>query len=201
MNNSNKQLLVCILVPAAIGGLCLVFLLMGLHLKVYVVVSESMLPSLKTGDALAISKSRDSCSSFDCLKDGDIIVFKSTRLNNPEPAKTIVHRIEAISQVSDGKRVLITKGDANPQPIKGVDYPVTEDMYIGRVIYVLPYAGLLIMYMDLLAQVLVNPIFYFTIGAMITTILLLEHKKKQTLSEKVSESTVSHYTAKTHETP
>jgi signal peptidase I len=138
-----------------------------------------MLPTLKTGDALAISKSSETCSSFNCLKVGDIIVFDSTRSDNSESGKTIVHRIEAIQLDSNGKRILITKGDANSLPIQGVDHPVTESMYIGKVIHILPYAGLMLMYLDLLAQVFMNPILYFVIGAMVTAILFLEYRKKR----------------------
>lgn len=160
-------------------GFCLIALLIGFPTKFYVVVSESMLPTLKTGDALAISRSNETCSSFDCLKVGDIIVFDSIRANGSETGKTIVHRIEAIQLDSNGKRVLITKGDANSMPIQGVDYPVTESMYIGKVVHILPYAGLVLMYLDLLAQVFMNPILYIVIGVMVTAILFLEYKKRR----------------------
>jgi signal peptidase I len=177
MNNSTKKLLFYVVIPATIIGSCAVLLFIELPAKLYVVSSESMLPALKTGDALVISNSEDTCSSFDCLKAGDIIVFKSIRTSNLE-SKTIVHRIEEVDSDSSGKKILITKGDANPQPIQGIDYPVTEDLYVGKVIHILPYAGLVLMYLDILAQVFVNPMLYLLIGTMAATILLLEYKKK-----------------------
>ena len=36
-----------------------------------------------------------------------------------------------------------TRGDANPASIPGTDYPIKQDDYIGKVIYVIPGIGLI----------------------------------------------------------
>jgi signal peptidase I len=36
-----------------------------------------------------------------------------------------------------GERIIVTKGDANPSSIPGVDHPITVNDYIGKVVYVL----------------------------------------------------------------
>ncbi len=172
--------LVLILVPLTIVGLCIsVIFALGLPSKFYVVVSESMIPTLRTGDAVLISNENATCSSFNCLKVGDIIVFEpSTQKENSKSGKIIVHRIQAISLDADNQRILRTKGDSNPNSIETVDYPITENQYVGKVIYVIPYLGVILMYFDLLARVFIQPVLYIIIGAVVTTVLLLEYQKR-----------------------
>ena len=99
----------------------------------YVVSSGSMEPVLKVNDVLIV---RDG-GSWGELKVGDIIVF-----NRPDGEdRVIVHRIVDIDLDSDGDRTIRTKGDANPASIPGTDYPIREDDYIGRVVYVVPGVG------------------------------------------------------------
>ena len=116
-------------------------------------------------------------------------MFKGRRRNsfylnspttNSETGKIIVHRIEEIGFDSDGQRVLRTKGDANSESIPGVDYPISRNNYVGKVVYVIPYAGLLLMYLDLLARVVIQPLLYIIIAAIVTAIFLLEYQKKNT---------------------
>jgi signal peptidase len=77
--------------------------------------------------------------SWDTLHVGDIIVF-----NRPDGEdRVIVHRVAEISENSAGDRVIRTKGDANPASIPGTDYPIHKDNYIGKVVYVLPGAGVI----------------------------------------------------------
>lgn len=180
---SNKKLLVFVIVPITVLGFCLVaILLIGLDSNFYVVVSDSMIPSLITGHVVMTSTDNDTCSSFECLKVGDVIVFHPNYpTENSESGKIIVHRIEEIGFDSDGQRVIRTRGDANPQSIQGVDYPISKNNYVGKVIHVIPYAGLLLMYLDLLARVVMQPMLYFMIGAIVIAIFLLEYKKKKQL--------------------
>jgi signal peptidase I len=158
----------------------------GQSIQYFVVVSDSMIPSLDTGYVVITNTNNDdSCSSFDCLKEGDVIVFHpNSPTSNSETGKIIVHRIEEIGFDSDGLRVLRTKGDANPQSIQGVDYPISKNNYIGKVVYVIPYVGLLLMYLDLLARVVMQPLLYFLITAIVTAIFLLEYQKKKHLKTK-----------------
>lgn len=175
--------LVLILVPLTIVGLCIsVIFALGLPSKFYVVVSESMIPTLRTGDAVLISNENATCSSFNCLKVGDIIVFEpSSQKENSKSGKIIVHRVEAIRLDADDQRVIRTKGDANPRSIQTVDYPITEDQYIGKVIHVIPFIGVILMYLDLLARVFLQPILYLIVGAVAATIILLEYQRRRNL--------------------
>jgi signal peptidase len=138
-----------------------------------------MIPTLRTGDAILISTDDATCSTFDCLKVGDIIVFEpNSRSTDSQPGEIIVHRVQAIGLDADNQRVLRTKGDANPNSIETVDYPITENQYVGKVIYVIPYLGVILMYFDLLARVFIQPVLYLVIGAVVATVLLLEYQKR-----------------------
>ena len=154
--------------------------------NIYVVVSDSMIPSLNTGYVVITNTNNDdTCSSFECLKEGDVIVFHpNSPTRNSETGKIIVHRIDEIGFDSDGQRVIRTKGDANSESIPGVDYPISKDNYIGKVVHVIPYAGLLLMYLDLLARVVMQPLLYIIIAAIVTAIFLLEYQKKKHLKTK-----------------
>jgi signal peptidase len=182
---SNKKLLVFIIVPITILGFILTAIhLVGLDSNFYVVVSDSMIPSLNTGHVVITSTNNDD-TCFECLKIGDVIVFEpNSPGRNSESSKIIVHRIEEIGFDSDGQRVIRTKGDANPQSIPGVDYPISRNNYVGKVIHVIPYAGLLLMYLDLLARVVMQPLLYIIIAAIVTAIFLLEYQKKKHLKTK-----------------
>jgi signal peptidase I len=102
----------------------------------YVVSSGSMEPELKVNDVLIV---RDG-GSWEELNVGDIIVF-----NRPEGGdRVIVHRIvDTDVDGDDGEMMIRTKGDANPASIPGTDYPIKQDDYIGKVIYVIPGIGVI----------------------------------------------------------
>jgi signal peptidase I len=183
MTVRNVRILVFILASLTIVGLSIAVLLaVGFPPKFYVVVSESMIPTLRTGDAILISSDDATCSSFNCLKVGDIIVFEpNSRTKDSQPGEIIVHRVQAIGLDADNKRVLRTKGDANPNSIETVDYSITENQYVGKVTYVIPYFGVILMYFDLLARVFIQPVLYIIIGAVVTTVLVLEYQKRWNL--------------------
>lgn len=180
----NKKLVIFVMIPITIIGFSLTaILLVGLDSNFYVVVSDSMIPSLNTGYVVITNTNDETCSSFECLNLGDIIVFHPNSQRNSETDKTIVHRIQEIGFDSDGQRVIRTKGDANSHSIQGVDYPISKNNYVGKVIHVIPYAGLLLMYLDILARVVMQPVLYIMVGSIVTAILLLEYLKK-TLGDK-----------------
>ena len=183
MKVRNLKILIFILAPLIIVGVCIaVIFALGFPPKFYVVVSESMIPTLRTGDAILISSDDATCSSFNCLKVGDIIVFEpNSRPKDLQPGEIIVHRVQAIGLDADNQRVLRTKGDANPNSIETTDYPITENQYVGKVIYVIPYLGVILMYFDLLARVFIQPVLYLVIGAVVATVLLLEYQKRWNL--------------------
>jgi signal peptidase len=142
-----------------------------------------MIPSLNTGHVVITNTNNDdTCSSFECLKVGDVIVFHpNSPTRNSETDKIIVHRVDEIGFDPDGQRVLRTKGDANSESIQGVDYPISKDNYIGKVVHVIPYAGLLLMYLDILVRVILQPMLYIIIAAIVIAIFLLEYKKRKQL--------------------
>jgi signal peptidase I len=139
-----KYAIVFFYVTLAIGWIILRITL-GVDIPFYVVSSESMVPNLNVHDLLVIkhiSSSADD-TSFENLKPGDIIVFKTPGLTTEGTHRTIVHRIVNVSLDMDGHRIIQTKGDANPKSIPGLDYPIKESEYIGKVIYVIPHGGAL----------------------------------------------------------
>jgi len=81
---------------------------------------------------------------FNSLKVGDIIVFKTYGANDSGQHMIIVHRAaEIITDQSNGQKLIRTKGDANPGSIPGVDYPIFQQNYIGKVVYVIPQVGII----------------------------------------------------------
>ncbi|HIQ13773.1 MAG TPA: signal peptidase I [Thermoprotei archaeon] len=94
-----------------------------------VVVSNSMYPTLKINDIIVVKS-----VSIDEVEIGDIIVFRSP-LN---PRTPIVHRVLDILVNEQGVKMIITKGDRNLAPDP---WTVTEDLLIGKVIYVIPQIG------------------------------------------------------------
>jgi signal peptidase len=179
----NVKILISILVLITVVGVCMIVIFdLGLPSQFYVVVSESMVPTLKTGDAVLINNDNATCSSFNCLKVGDIIVFEpSSQKENSGSGRIIVHRVEAIGFDADNQRVVRTKGDANPHPLQSVDYPITVDQYVGKVIHIIPYVGVMLMYLDLLARVFFQPILYLIVGAVAATTFLLEYERRRNL--------------------
>jgi signal peptidase I len=178
---SSKKIGTAVAVAAAASALLLIFLVFEQNHELYIVTSNSMVPTLIPGDAVVISHDDIDHSAFDQLKKGDIIIFEisSTTSKSKEGKRTIVHRIQEIDIDSKGKRVVSTKGDANPSSLRGVDYHITEDSYVGKVVNVGPYLGLFLMYINMLVQIIVQPIIYFVIGFVIAIAFLLEYKKKK----------------------
>jgi len=111
----------------------------------YVVSSESMVPTLQVGD-LVVLKNGPSGFSFNDLQAGDIIVFHT----EDGGGRTIVHRIAEIyhgdNATKEGaqadERLVKTKGDNNPVSYEGLDYPIRETDYDGKVILIIPKVGL-----------------------------------------------------------
>jgi signal peptidase len=92
-----------------------------------------MEPTFQPNDIVVV----DFDFGFEDVNVGDIIVFE-----RPEGRdRTIIHRVISIDHDADGNRVLTTKGDGNPLPIPGTDYPITEDLYIGKADYSIPKLG------------------------------------------------------------
>lgn len=135
----------------------------------YVVSSGSMEPVLKVNDVLIV---RDG-GSWQGLTIGDIIVF-----NRPEGGdRVIVHRIVDIDVDSNGERMVRTRGDANPASIPGTDYPIMQDDYIGKVIYVIPGIGVI-------TKVISPPVNYIIIAIILAILFFNRLGKKKNNNDK-----------------
>jgi signal peptidase len=151
-------------------GIRLVF---GVNNPFYVVASDSMVPKLKVGDLLMVQHDSISStsSSFNNLKVGDIIVFRSpgVREDTGEP-EVIVHRVAKIYTTPQGERIIRTKGDANPHSIYLIDYPILSSNYIGRVVFILPGVGLV-------ARAISPPVNYILIAVILVILFFLLFKR------------------------
>ncbi|MFL6492128.1 MAG: signal peptidase I [Nitrososphaera sp.] len=135
----------------------------------YVVSSGSMVPVLNVNDVLIV---RDG-GSWEGLTIGDIIVF-----NRPVGEdRVIVHRIADIDVDGDGERVVRTRGDANPASIPGTDYPIKQDNYIGKVIYVIPGIGVI-------TKVISPPVNYIIIAIILAILFFNRLGRKNSNSDK-----------------
>lgn len=133
----------------------------------YVVSSGSMEPVLKVNDVIIV---RDG-GSWQDLTIGDIIVF-----DRPEGGdRVIVHRIADIDVDANGERVVRTQGDANPASIPGTDYPIRQDDYIGKVIYVIPGIGVI-------TKVISPPVNYIIIAIILAILFFNRLGKKNSSS-------------------
>lgn len=95
----------------------------------YVIVSPSMVPTIKVQDAILIKRTDD-------LKVGDICTYFS---RNPKyPGKMITHRIVGTNIDSTGNKVYIFKGDNN---YSADELAVSKDQIYGKVIMKIPKIG------------------------------------------------------------
>ena len=132
----------------------------------YVVASGSMIPELEVYDVLIVQGHEP----FKDVEKGDIIVF-----NRPsDHDRVIVHRV--VSIMNDDPKTLRTKGDANPASIPGTDFPITEEEYIGKVVYTLPQVGYV-------TQLLKPPINYVIIALVIGVMIVKQITKKKKQKE------------------
>jgi len=134
----------------------------------YVVASGSMIPELEVYDVLIVQGHEP----FEDIETGDIIVFNRPSDHN----RVIVHRV--ISVIDDDPKTLRTKGDANPASIPGTDFPITEEEYIGKVVYTLPQVGYV-------TQLLKPPINYVIIVVVIGVMVLKQMAKKKKQKETI----------------
>ncbi len=121
----------------------------------YVIVSQSMVPTIKINDAIVIKRMDN-----DMYKVGDIITFASTDDNYS--GKAVTHRIINKRVENESESLYTTKGDnnnvADPTLVK------TDSIY-GKVLFKIPSIGRL--------QGLVSTPIHFFISLLIPAILLL----------------------------
>jgi signal peptidase len=188
LSQSNKHIISSVVVSALIifGIFLSIRILTGEFNPFYVVVSGSMIPTLQIGDVVVIQNNGHGFggsgnSAFDHLTKGDIIVFKAPDdIDEEGKPRTIVHRIVLVGINSrTNEQIVVTKGDNNPESYLGLDFPIKEGNYIGKVILTIPKVGLLI-------QFIKPPINYFiTAGAI--ALFLIYYYRKEIKSKKSSE--------------
>ena len=123
-------------------------------LPFFVIYSDTMTPALNINDLIIVGDG----NKFNNTNVGDIIIFKKPAGED----RIIVHRITEITS-ENGKRVIITKGDASPVSIPGVDFPVNSQNFIGRVKFVIPQIGF----------VFIPPINYVLVGIIISAVAIV----------------------------
>lgn len=128
----------------------------------YVVSSGSMIPNLNIFDVIVVNGN----TPFDHLKIGDIIVFHA-----PSEDLVIVHRVAEV--LNQNPLTIRTKGDANPGSIPGVDFPITQGNYIGKVVYVIPQIGYV-------TRILTPPINYIIIAVIVGIMIVKQFGKPKT---------------------
>ena len=140
----------------------------------YVVASGSMIPVLQVYDIIVIQGHEP----FEEVQVGDIIVFDRPSDHN----RVIVHRVESI--LSEDPLTVRTQGDANPSWIRGTDYPITEEEYIGKVQYIIPQVGYI-------TQILKPPMNYIIIVVVIGVMIIKQFtNKKKDVEDIVSKETL-----------
>lgn len=162
--NQPKKAKTCLILGLVltIGTTGIWFVLMttyGTDNPFFVVSTGSMMPELEVYDIIVA----DGNIQFQNVNVGDIIVFN--RPNGHD--RIIVHRVEAILDDNPVLKTVRTRGDANPISIPGTDYPVTDEEYIGKVVYVIPQLGYV-------TRVLAPPINYLIV-VIIAVVALVSH--------------------------
>ena len=71
----------------------------------------------------------------------------------------------------------MTKGDANDDSIPGVDYPIKQGNYVGKVLYVIPKLGLL-------TKAISPPVNYILISIIIVILFFLVKPGRKENSKK-----------------
>ena len=97
----------------------------------YVIVSPSMVPTIKVQDAIIIGR-----VDPNDLEQGDIISYLAT--DSYYSGKVITHRIIGIEEASDGTLLFRTKGDNNNVADGTL---VDEDNVYGKVLFRIPMLG------------------------------------------------------------
>jgi len=140
-------IIIAIILVITFGGFFILKVIMNTEMPIVVVTSESMSPTIKTGDLLFVrgipSENIKNGTHEDKL--GDVIIYDSYLIWHTDPNRDpIVHRvIGKWLNISEGKWYFQAQGDANSNPDEPhyVDYPIPEDNIIGVVVGKIPYIG------------------------------------------------------------
>ncbi len=138
----------------------------------YVIVSESMIPTIDVNDAIVVKKTNN-----DDLKIGDIITFSSK--DYAYRGLTVTHRIVGIQNVSSGEKIYRTKGDNNVF----IDTSVVDlNSIYGKVVLIIPKIGYIKRYLSSpqgFITVIVLPILVVIVYEVFRIKKLLNKQKKE----------------------
>ena len=167
-SNSTKNLVKDVVIIVVIIAVIWIGLQMffGTANPFYVVSSGSMIPTLEVYDVIVV----EGKTPFEELKKGDIIVFYSPAKYELGEERVIVHRVHTI--MSEDPKTIQTMRDPNPRPMKNLDYPITEKIYLGKVEYIIPQVGYV-------TQILQPPINYIIIAIIIGVMIAKQFFKKK----------------------
>ena len=144
----------------------------------YVIVSPSMVPTIKVQDAIIIGR-----VDPNDLEQGDIISYLAT--DSYYSGKVITHRIIGIEEASDGTLLFRTKGDNNNVADGTL---VDEDNVYGKALFRIPMLGYIRQFLSTYfgwILCIALPLLYLIMTEVIRVRKLLNQKKLQNL--KVSE--------------
>jgi signal peptidase len=128
-----------------------------------------MIPVLEVYDVLIVQGH----DPFEEVEIGDIIVFNRPSDHN----RVIVHRV--VSIIDENPKTIRTQGDANPASIPGTDFPISEEEYIGKVVYTLPQVGYI-------TQLLKPPTNYIII-AIVIGVMIIKQMMGKKKNEKITD--------------
>jgi signal peptidase I len=108
------------------------------------------------------------------LKIGDIIVYRTLLpLKSTGYSDVFVQRVVAIYHSPPANPVwIVTKSDRSYKIAVGVDYPVVEQNYIGKEMYVIPRIGVL-------AKIASPPYNYILLGVIVLVLFLVLRTKQK----------------------
>ena len=153
------------------GAVACALLLIGQRVfsPFHVVISDSMYPQIRTGDAV-VMKNIDPAK----VKTGDIIIFR----NPGKPEDLVIHRVVAVSE-SGQAHFYSTKGDNNPA---GDDWQVTMGQVVGGVVVTVHNFGWFIDFLQSPRGYVVCIVLPFALSIMLVFILsMVERFQKRRL--------------------
>ena len=103
----------------------------GMQYSLYMVKTTANEQNLKVYDVTII----DYNTPFENIKVGDVIIYYNPNGHD----KTLVHRVVEI--LDKNPFTVKTKGDNNSDSIYGIDFPITKQEYVGKVVYVISQVG------------------------------------------------------------
>jgi signal peptidase len=129
------------------------------------VTSGSMMPAMKVNDMAVISGH----IKFSEIQVGDIIAFNPVKYE-----KKVIHRVVEI-KFFDGIKEVRTMGDTSIESIGGIDYPISEKNYIGKVINIIPHIGIVL-------EIFKFPLNFMFLGILVSIMILYTIKYRKTMT-------------------